>query len=376
MLEYLMNMHMRSLLRAITTWSVWRVGLSFWGYFIWWKGLINPEGGREWLYGIEPAIEGARAGLIDIWMRWDTVHYLRIIQDGYGPDERSAFFPLYPFIGKAFGFVLAGNNLLGLLLVSNLAAIGCFYLIDSLEQIEDYKVKSHPVVSNLIFYPAAFFLIVAYPQSLVLLFSLAAYLAQKKNLLLLSFILGIVAGLTHSTALALTILLIANALADKRIRKIKFITAFGPVLGIVIFMAWRMQAGYPMYQELQWTMSNRSIGFGIDLEGVMTPGVWLLRGWPNLLAFFMGVGSVLWAYRNHKLEWAAYEAALLMIPVMSAPSFEPFDGLARYALIGFPVFFALSTWISNGWWRLILFALAIGGNLYLSGLFIMWGFIG
>ncbi|MDF1500609.1 MAG: hypothetical protein P1P76_09075 [Anaerolineales bacterium] len=143
-----------------------------------------------------------------------------------------------------------------------------------------------------------------------------------------------------------------------------------------MFMLWRDQAGYPSYQALQMTMSSREIGFGIELQGVISPGIWLLRGWPNLLALLIGIGSILWAYRIRKRDWAAFEAALLVIPILSAPSFEPLDGLARYALLGFPAFFAISDWLPRGWKRLVLFALAVGGNLYLSGLFIMWGFIG
>jgi len=370
------HIHRRSLTRAITIWSLWRFVLSLWGYSIWRMGLIQPDAGREWLHGLAPAMEGARAALVDIWIRWDSVHYLRIIQFGYGPDERSAFFPMYPLIGKAFGYILGGENMLGLLIVSNLAAIGSFFLIDQLAQMETFQANKYPVVSNLVFYPAAFFLLVAYPQSLVLLFSLAAYLAQKKQMLLITFALGLVAGLTHSTALALTILLIVNAFDSEKRRKIWFLSAFGPVLGIMLFMAWRVHAGYPSYQDLQWTMSSRSIGLGINLEDVMTPGTWLLRGWPNLLALILGVGAILWAYRNRKRDWAAAEATLLMIPILSAPSFEPLDGLARYALVGFPIFFALSHWLPSGWKRLILLTLAIGGNLYLCGLFIMWGFIG
>lgn len=366
----------RSLVRAFSVWGVWRFALSLWGYVAWRMGLIQSDAGREWLHGIVPAMEGPRAALVDIWLRWDTVHYLRILRSGYGPDERSAFFPVYPLTGKVAASILGGDNLLGLLLVSNLAAIGSFYLIDQLAQAEKLQTDRYPVIVNVVFYPAAFFLIVAYPQSLVLFLSLAAYLAQRRNWLLVSFTFALIAGLTHSTASALAILLFVSALGTEGRRITRFLPAIGPLLGIVMFMLWRDQAGYPSYQALQMTMSSREIGFGIELQGVMSPGVWLLRGWPNLLALFIGIGSILWAYRIRKRDWAAFEAALLVIPILSAPSFEPLDGLARYALLGFPAFFAISDWLPRGWKRLVLFALAVGGNLYLSGLFIMWGFIG
>jgi hypothetical protein len=339
-------------------------------------GLILPEAGQEWLHGFQPTLWGPRAALIDVWLRWDTVHYMRIIQDGYGLDERSAFFPLYPLLGKAFGGLIGGDYLLGLLLVSNLAAIGSFFLIDRLALTIKPRTKNQPVIYNLIFYPTSFFLMVAYPQSLVLFFSLAAYLAQRRQLLFLSFASGLAAGLTHSTALPLAVLLLVNAFTAERKRRFGFLTALGPVLGIATFLAWRVHTGLPSYQEVQWAMSGRSIGLMIDFQGLMTPWTWLARGWPNLLALLMGIGAIQWAYQRQLFSWSWFLVILLFIPVVSAPGFEPLDGLARYTLVGFPVYFALSWWLPQGWKRLVLLSLAIGANIYLCGLFIMWGFVG
>lgn len=361
---------------ALLVWSVWRALLSLWGFAIWRIGLIQPNAGREWLHGFTPAVSGARAALIDLWMRWDSVHYLRIIQAGYGPDERSAFFPLYPFLGKLFGFFMGGDNLLGLLLVSNLAAIGCFFLIDRLAQTIKLRNERQSVVANLVFFPSAFFLIVAYPQSLVLFFSLAAYAAQRKKQLAVSFLCGLAAGLTHSTALPVAVLLLTDAILRRRKHKLWFLTALGPVFGIGCFIAWRTNVGFPPYNEVQWVMSNRAIGLKIDLQGVMTPLTWLIRGWPNLLALCFGIGAIIWSYRRRQLDWFWFLLILIVIPIISAPGFEPLDGFARYLLVGFPVYLALSSWLPRGWKRLGLLSLAIGMNLYLSGLFIMWGFIG
>ena len=339
-----------SLKQALIVWGVWRSALSLWGVALWRLGIPDPHAGREWLHGFVPAMEGARAALIDLWMRWDTVHYLRIIQHGYGPDERSAFFPLYPYLGKLFGTLTGGDPLLGLLLVSNLAAIGCFYLLDQLRQHANLQNTPHDILQNLVFYPSSFFLLVAYPQSLVLLFSLASYLALRKQRLFSATIFGFAAGLTHSTALPLSLLLLVESLATRRIRWT--LSAIGPLLGIACFLAWRVHAGFPSYLDVQWAMSGRSIGLGFDLAGVLSPWIWFLRGWPNLIALVMGIGAIIWAYRRQLFSWAWYLIGLLLIPVLSAPGFEPLDGLARYLLVGFPVYFAISSWLPGGWKRL------------------------
>jgi hypothetical protein len=350
--------------------------LTIWGYAVWSAGIINPSAGEEWLHGLRPATEGLRASLVDIWLRWDSVHYLRIINFGYGPDERSAFFPLFPLLGRISGWLFGGENLLGLIIVGNLAAIGAYYLLDRLALEEGPQDRSPRILIALLFYPTSFMLLVAYPQSLVLFLSLACYLTARKQNYLLSFIFGLAAGLTHSTALPLVILLTVNALTKNEKRWTSFIPAIGPILAFFGFLIWRTSMGYPSYSDLQWTMSGRQIGLGINLGEVMSLGVWLARGWHNLLVLILGIAVIRWAYRKVKLDWALYMAGLLVIPVLSAPGFEPLDGLARYALVGFPIFFALSEWVPRGWGRLVLLGVATGVNLYLSGLFILWGFIG
>ncbi len=362
--------------RALLAWGIWRTVLSIWGYVIWRMGLILPDAGRAWLHGFRPATEGLRAALVDIWLRWDTVHYLRIIRDGYGPDERSAFFPLYPYLGKIFSTLTGGDDLIGLLLVSNLAAIGSFYLLDRLSQSMDPTLNQPSVLKSIVFYPCAFFLLMAYPQSLVLFLMLAAYLAQRKHRVAPAFLFGLVAGLTHSTALPLAVLLLFEVSSDRGKRRLWWLASLAPFLGIAGFMAWRSYVGYPPIQILLSEIWGKTISAEIDLRDVMTPWIWLARDWPNLLAFLLGVAGLVWTFRAGLYHWTFFLAALLLIPVITAPSFEPLAGMARYALVGFPIYFTLSSWLPTGWKRLVFLTLGIAVNFYLSGLFMLWGFVG
>lgn len=365
-----------SLLRAGLAWMVWRVMLSIWGVVVWSSGLITPDAGGEWLHGLVPSTEGLRGALVDIWMRWDTVHYLRIIQSGYGPDERSAFFPLYPFLGKGFGWLLGGENLLGLLMVSNLAVVGAFYLLDRLA-LHEWKVeKSSSVLVSVAFYPASFFLLVAYPQSLVLFLSLGAYLTARNGRYGISVLFGLAAGLTHSTAIPLMALLLVDTLQANDRRWFSFLPAAGPLLSFFGFLLWRTSMGYPSYADLQWTMSGRQIGLSFEFGEILTPSLWLARGWHNLLVLALGLLAIRYSLRKKKFGWAVFLLVLLILPIVSAPGFEPLDGLARYALVGFPLYFALSDWIPAGRLKVLLLGLAVGANLFLSGLFMLWGFIG
>jgi hypothetical protein len=365
-----------SLLDALKLWGVWRLGLSLWGLILWRAGLILPGAGQRWLHGLRPAVEGARAALIDIWLRWDTVQYLRIIQSGYGPDDRSAYFPLYPQLGKIFGAPFGGDGLLGLLLVSNLAAIGCFLMLDQLARATGMSTDHLRIPVATVFYPAAFFLLVAYPHSLLLLLILAAALAQRQGRMTLTFICGLMAGLTHATGLALAALLLVNTWRMRERRLTGFLGALGPVFGMAAFLGWRAWVGYPPIGELIGEVWGRSIGVIMELQGVLTARIWLLRGWPNVLVLGLGLGAAFWSYRRHRYGWAVMQAVVLLIPILSAPGFEPLAGLARYAVIGFPTYFALAHWLPPGRARRLALVPAAGVNLFLCGLFLLWGFVG
>jgi hypothetical protein len=371
-----MSTWIQSLRRALYAWGIWRFALSLWGYVLWRMGWVHPDAGIEWLHGMHPATNGVRAALVDLWLRWDTVHYLRIIQEGYGPDERSAFFPLYPLLGKVSGSITGGDGLLGLLLVSNMAAIGSIFLLDRLAHTTKQPLIRPTIIYDLVFYPLAFFLFVAYPQSLVLFLALGAYFSQLNRHPLMTFLFGLAAGLTHSTALPLTALLLLRALGFKERRWPWLLISLAPLLGIAGFIAWRYYVGFPPFQVLLGSIWGKTVGLGIDVTSEMKPWTWLFRGWPNLVVLFLGLGTIYWCYKNRLLALAGYQAVLLLIPILTAPSFEPLAGMARYALVGFPMYFVLSSWHPQGRKRLAFLALAAGVNLYFCGLFIMWGFIG
>ena len=59
--------------------------------------------------------------VIQPWNQWDVEYFLRIAAQGYRADDGTAqFHPLYPLLGRAAGWLLGGDFLLGLLLVGGL----------------------------------------------------------------------------------------------------------------------------------------------------------------------------------------------------------------------------------------------------------------
>jgi hypothetical protein len=72
--------------------------------------------------------------IFSVFKTWDGQHYLFLAEKGY-PSEvttSTAFYPLYPFIIRVFGFIFSGNTLVAGLFISNLCsilAIVYFYLL-------------------------------------------------------------------------------------------------------------------------------------------------------------------------------------------------------------------------------------------------------
>ncbi len=65
-----------------------------------------PEGGHERYVaslGLSPVSAPAERLLLEVWPRWDVLHYQRIAAHGYTDDESTAFYPSYPALVRLLG---------------------------------------------------------------------------------------------------------------------------------------------------------------------------------------------------------------------------------------------------------------------------------
>jgi Mannosyltransferase (PIG-V) len=121
------------------------------------------------------------------WGRWDALWYMQIVRDGYfftpGKQSSVAFFPLYPMMMKAGGYLLGQNEagwIQSGILISNgmlLFAMACLWKLVRLDY--DEQTARRAVLYALIA-PTTLFFSAAYPMSLILAIALASfYLARK-----------------------------------------------------------------------------------------------------------------------------------------------------------------------------------------------------
>ncbi|MGD2163306.1 MAG: mannosyltransferase family protein [Anaerolineales bacterium] len=368
-----------SIRRAGFAFLMLRVGLSLWFWVIDLLGLTERTSGVPALEGIRLITSGFRGAFIDIWLRWDSVHYLRIAQFGYAGDERSGFYPLYPLLGRISGFVFGGDTWLGLLFVSNLFAFLAFYLLDLWMVSLGREKRAAWTLAGLALFPTGFFLLAGYPHSLLLFLALAGVWCMANKRYALAFAIGLAAGLTHSTALPLA-LLFALWPTDKSKLVRRLLVASGPPLGIGSFLVWRVIQGFPPYAQMMRSVWGRGwiapwTAF-IQAQQSLGWSILVLRSWPNILIAALSIYAIIWVARSLPRQHAFYQAGLVILLLATGTEHEFLAGFGRYALSGYPLFAVLPAILQKGRRRAIFLAISSMIQLYLSGLFVLWAFVG
>ena len=209
--------------------SIFRVSSDQWGWI--WRGVIVPllitrlvlslvgwfatELTPDSDYPDDPATyvgwQYSPNRLLDIWGRWDTGFYLDIARNGYQQIDdttfrqlKIAFFPLYPMlirvaIAPISGIPQAQEMLLAGVLISNLCLLGALLFLYqlTLEIFDDHNIAEKCVL-YVLFFPAGFFLSVAYTEALFLFCVLLAFFAGHRDRWALAGIAGFLAALTRS----------------------------------------------------------------------------------------------------------------------------------------------------------------------------------
>src|SRR5207249_2778355 len=108
--------------------------------------------------------------------RWDAGWFERIAQEGYDANDASAaFFPGYPLAIRAIAAVLPIGEQGAAILVSNAAFVGALIVLFALTTFEFSIPMAKRAVLLLGCFPASFFFLSPYSESLFLLASLLCF---------------------------------------------------------------------------------------------------------------------------------------------------------------------------------------------------------
>lgn len=324
----------------LTAFLFWRICLLLVGYLV--SGILPFKHSF-------PYIESLSSSLPFSWLwgwgNFDGVYYLRIAQKGYELGEQT-FFPVYPLLIRLFHFPF-NNYLLSALFVSNLCTLIAGVLLYRLA-IKTYQQATVARWVVLIFYafPTSFFFGAAYPESLLLLLILTAFMTSG----LLSFIVSFFAGGTKVVGALLSLV----ALVFSR----RLIPIIGCVLGLMSYMVYLFYAyGDPLsfLTAQRYFNNNRAASLAslVSLPQVVYRYIKILFSTdPLSTGFLIALAEASFlilalaillkvtlkkGHYNLAPAWIIFSWAALLLPTLTGT----LQSLPRYLLPLFPIFLYL-----------------------------------
>jgi Gpi18-like mannosyltransferase len=243
----------------------------------------------------------------------------------------------------------------------------------------DVGVARRTIVLVVVF-PGAFYFYAGYTHALMLLLASATYWFAWKNRWLLAGLAGLLAGLTHPTAWTLSIILLYFAIHGWRKqpslpRFSIFLLPLTPVLGIGLFLAWRISNGFIDYGTLQaqnWGISL--IPFWQILPAMLDNRWFPARLWINLGLLMMTLALVPLVWRRFGWGIGTYVLVIVIFLASVANFGEPLTSFHRFILPVFPIYPALVVWL-KGRFNVLAF-ISVIFQLFLCGAFVMWLYLG
>lgn len=368
--------------RSLIVWLALNILLSGMGVVAWrLHSPIRPDDPYN-LWGSTPIDEGLAGALEGVWLRWDALHYYHIAQEGYNTEVVSAFFPLYPLLGRAVGGLLGGDELAGLLVVSRLATLLALVVLYKLaaEKFGD-EVATFAVLFAAL-YPMGVYWFAPYPLSLALLLSMLSLRWAMQKRWLPAALAGLAAGLTHGTTIPLTLGLFTAWLLQvrKQPRAWLLLPAVGtPPLGMLLFFAYRIGIGLPPINELLATIWLRVMQppwmIVADFQRFILYYLGHVDGWINLALFLFGVGMTVVCIRRLEPPLWVYHLSLVVYICSTTNYTTPFGSYGRYLMMAFPVFITLPLVARGKGARLAALVVGLFSMLFLTVVYLEWGWL-
>ncbi len=306
---------------------------------------------------------------------WDGDFYWHIAHSGYGSVLREGlrFFPLYPMLGRALAWPLGGNVGFTLVVISNVAALGCMVLLRRLVEEEtgdpDLARRSMWLLA---LFPSAAALVLAYGEPLMLAATLLAFLMIRRERWWWAAGFAAVAGLTRPVGALLVVPFAIEAWV--RVPRHNWpgrlaAVAAGPA-GALAYLFW-VGGEYGDWFEPIRIQSQLRDGFQAPVtrlwDGVHTIVTQSQLDAPNVLFGLGFIALLVVCVRTQRASWSAYAG----ITVLIALSAHNIDSIGRYGLVAFPLVVALARLGEDerAMWGLV--ALSTGGLVALTAMSVM-----
>jgi hypothetical protein len=304
----------------------------------------------------------------DTFARYDSGWYHGIASQGYvyaeGGRNNLAFFPLYPMLMRAGGWLLGARQedfYFAGIVVSWLAFAGAMVLLYRLARLDlDERAAERAVLYTAIF-PFAYFFGVVYSESLFLLTLVATTFALRTKRWVWAALAGAAMTATRVTGVialpGLAWIAWRAAAGDRREQWKAAAAIVGCTTGFVGYCAYNyVLSGTPFawYEAItRWNYEPGGNPLAMPLRvlvRVLSTPIAYLAGETmapydmlNTLAAVGALALVPLIWRRFGLGYASIVLGGLLLPLSSGQ----LEGLGRYTLVQFPIFIALASVISE-----------------------------
>ncbi|HEV3152549.1 MAG TPA: mannosyltransferase family protein [Candidatus Baltobacteraceae bacterium] len=313
-------------------------------------------------------VQESRNLLLNVWGRWDAVHYIDIATVGYHGTDM-AFFPLYPLLIALLG-ALVGNHLVAGLIISNVAFFfGLLYLYKLFEHEFDRAVARRAIFYVSIF-PTALYFSAVYTESLFFMLTVASFYYMRERRWWLAGVIGFFASMTRVEGVLLTIPFIIEWTTANwaMLRELYYtpakqaLRAFSGLipllfipLGLAVYMGYlwvlngdplyfsHVQINWNRHLAAPWTAVWNTIHkISVAAAGAPTAANQQTIANQTLELVFTALmlAVLVGGWRKLKPSYIAYMALSILVPISTSSLMS----MPRFALVLFPMFGILALW--------------------------------
>jgi hypothetical protein len=296
--------------------------------------------------------------LLNVWGRWDAVHYLAIASQGYQGTDM-AFFPLFPLLIRILGR-LVGNHLVAGILISNACFFfGLLYLYKLLEHEYDRSVARRAIFYVSIF-PSALFFSAVYTESLFFMLTVASFYYMRAHRWWLAGAIGLLAALTRVEGVLLLVPFLIEWYSQYKGKLAAHFAQLVPSglipLGLFIYMAYLwVLVGDPLYfshVQVHWgrhfaapwvSVIDSFYKIAHAASGQAVAGQVIELAFTALM-----IGVLIGGWKQLRPSYIAYMALSILVPMSTSSLMS----MPRFALVLFPMFAILARdgekpWVNN-----------------------------
>lgn len=317
------------------------------------------------------AFSDSKVNWMQIWNRWDAVHYLGLAEKGYvatGEGRFSiVFYPLYPMLVRVAA-IITQNYIAAALVVSGIASVAAGLLLQRLARVDESDEVARSSVWFLFIFPTSYFLHIGYTESLFMALILGSFLAARKERWEIAGLLGAFACLTRVNGLLLAPALALEAFAQYRnSRRINYRWLWIGVvpLGFAAYLWLNYKVtgdffAFSKIMEEHWFKKFTSPWFAIRDVWRRVPEGKTLEGLHEFFFIVFGLVCTIWGWLRLRPSYALWMTCNWLL--INSTAFVV--SVPRYLIACFPIFilFARAGTSSRLWFA----ALTVSSLLFLA----------